>query len=159
MGSRRAEPVDFDDPKGMLQFITGPLGLEKINYCIVGAETASTGTRHFQIYIQFKNQRSGRAVLNAFNRAELYPHIEKARASPLKNKEYCSKEGNYAEFGTIPTGAHQLKGNLLDMLEDYLYLDNNHAIYNGCVMTCETTKRDVVEAMMRHIMMDNDYLI
>lgn len=63
-------------------------------YLICGFETApTTGTKHVQGYISFKNARSFNSV-----RMSIGGHVEVAKGSAEENFKYCSKEGNFLEF-------------------------------------------------------------
>lgn len=71
---------------------------EEMNYLIYGKETApTTGRVHWQSYVEFKNQKT-------FNQAKRClpdrAHLEVARGSKEQNKAYCSKEGDFKEFGS-----------------------------------------------------------
>lgn len=68
------------------------------NYTIYGFEIGEQGTKHLQGYAQMKKQKRFLSIVKFFNNRA---HIEKANGSPEQNKAYCSKEGNYKEFGTI----------------------------------------------------------
>lgn len=65
-----------------------------------------THTEHIQAYLQFKEAKSFETIKKIFEKA----HIEKAKGSPLDNKEYCSKDETRKpdtkvyEFGEIPKG-------------------------------------------------------
>lgn len=101
-----------------------------LEYAIYGFETASTGTKHIQGYIYFKNARSWSSVLKSITFDDLIkPHLEIAKGSPSQNRVYCSKENQFHEFGKLPSqGARSdlqiiredLKNGkkLKDMLED-----------------------------------------
>lgn len=73
----------------------------KLRYLVYGREVApSTGTVHYQGYIYFHNPQR-------FNTVRNHPgletaHIEVAKGSPEQNRAYCTKEGNFKEFGEIP---------------------------------------------------------
>lgn len=73
----------------------------RVRYLIYGRETApTTGTRHLQGYIYFKNPQR-------LDYVRKYPcleraHFEPARGSPLQNREYCSKGKDFEEFGDLP---------------------------------------------------------
>lgn len=70
------------------------------SYVVCGKEVApSTGTLHLQGYVYFKSQRafsSVKALLG--DRA----HIEAAKASAKKNRDYCTKDGVWFEHGEMP---------------------------------------------------------
>lgn len=68
-------------------------------YLICGREVCpTTGTRHLQGYIYFKNPRSFNGVREICDRA----HWQKAKGNSEQNREYCTKEGDYFESGIIP---------------------------------------------------------
>ena len=67
---------------------------------MLGYETGSNGTRHIQGYVVFINNcRFNRAKSNICLRA----HLELARGTHLEASAYCKKDGNYEEFGELPT--------------------------------------------------------
>nr|QTE03329.1 MAG: replication-associated protein [Anser anser CRESS-DNA-virus sp.] len=70
-------------------------------YCIFGFEMGENETPHIQGYIYFENPREMKGIKKkVFPRA----HLEIARGSPEQNYEYCSKDGEYYEFGEKPSG-------------------------------------------------------
>lgn len=77
-----------------------------IRYLAYGEETCpSTGKPHHQGIIIFHNERNskkqiGKLFLTETNSAP--QHVEIMRASFETNKRYCSKEGQYHEFGDKP---------------------------------------------------------
>lgn len=68
-------------------------------YAILGREVGEQGTSHIQGYISFT-----RAYRFATIKNRLLPraHIEVAAGSPDSNRRYCSKDGNFEEFGVWP---------------------------------------------------------
>lgn len=70
-------------------------------YLIVGRETAETGTSHLQCYCYFKHARPLKKIAEIIRRA----HIESAKGSPQQNRTYCSKAGDFSEYGDCPVGA------------------------------------------------------
>ena len=69
-------------------------------YLVVGKEVCpKTGRPHLQGYVYYKNPRSWNSVKKSLpNRC----HLENAIASAIKNYEYCSKDGEYYEYGEMP---------------------------------------------------------
>lgn len=68
-------------------------------YAIIGREVGEQGTPHLQGYIRFK-----RAYRFSTVKDRHLPrcHVEVARGSPRQNRDYCSKGGNFTEFGELP---------------------------------------------------------
>lgn len=73
----------------------------RVRYAIVGLETApSTGTQHFQGYISFTGTRSFNSIKGLIGERS---HLEAAKGSAEQNQTYCRKEGDYEEFGVLPS--------------------------------------------------------
>lgn len=69
----------------------------KVKYLIIGSEIApTTGTPHFQMYIEFINP----ATFNQLKKRFPTAHIQASDGSAENNVVYCKKENNYIEFGT-----------------------------------------------------------
>lgn len=77
-------------------------------YMIYGFEEGTeTHTRHIQGYIQLKKYRRFNSIRKDFNGKA---HIEETRGSPEQNKVYCSKEGDFIEYGTMAVkGSNRVK--------------------------------------------------
>jgi len=75
---------------------------DESQYAIVGREVGESGTRHLQGYIMFKRAYRFQTIKDRF-----LPrcHIEVAAGSPGSNRLYCSKDGEFREFGQIPGGS------------------------------------------------------
>lgn len=72
---------------------------ENFRYLIFGREVApTTGTPHLQGYIYYKHQRTISAIIKKLKGI----HLEPTYGSPGQNQKYCSKDGNYEEYGTPP---------------------------------------------------------
>lgn len=83
-----------------------------ITYCIVGEETCpTTGKKHFQCYVYYKNPRECSTVIREFSPR----HVEIARGSPEQNQTYCSKETVIFEHGELPS---QGERHDLDLIRD-----------------------------------------
>lgn len=75
--------------------------LEGLNYAylIIGIETSPTTlTPHLQCYVYLKNAITLKSLKKKIPRA----HIEPAKGSPQQNRDYCSEDGLYYEYGTLP---------------------------------------------------------
>lgn len=69
-------------------------------YAVFGQEvTPTTGRRHLQGYVSFKNPRSGDSVKKDINDKV---HLEVAKGNAEQNRTYCTKEGKFEEFGELP---------------------------------------------------------
>lgn len=69
-----------------------------LRYLIIGSETApTTGTKHYQIYLETKKKMTITGLKKLLNSAS--PHIEIARGTAEENKEYCTKEELLYEWG------------------------------------------------------------
>lgn len=85
-------------------------------YVIVGNEKGENGTEHYQGYVYFKEAKTFSSLKKKLPRA----HIEAAVASPSKNEEYCSKQGNiFLKHGEIPRqGARSNIGEVKEKLKE-----------------------------------------
>ncbi len=87
-------------------------------YLIYGKESASTGTPHLQGYAQLTARTRFNKVREHFIRLGFAgTHIERARGSADQNIVYCSKDGEFKEYGTRPT-TKQGKRTDLERLRD-----------------------------------------
>lgn len=67
-------------------------------YLVVGKEVGDEGTPHLQAYIVFPNGKSLKSVKKLIPRA----HLEPAKGDSRHNRDYCTKDGNFEEFGERP---------------------------------------------------------
>lgn len=73
-------------------------------YAVAGVEHApSTGRVHLQGFLYFKNALRLQGVRMAAGQTLAGAHFEGAGGSPLQNREYCTKEGKFAEYGECPS--------------------------------------------------------
>lgn len=74
-------------------------------YSIYGKEAApTTGTPHLQGYLHFKKKCYWSAVKKLF---PLNGRIIPADGNATQNRTYCSKDGDFVEFGTCPLDGNQ----------------------------------------------------
>jgi len=72
---------------------------KRCRYIVYGREIApETGTPHLQGYVYYECARQRKAVAKMFPRA----HVDVANGSASQNYTYCTKEGNFFEFGDRP---------------------------------------------------------
>lgn len=70
-------------------------------YKIWGKETApTTGTKHLQGYLYFTNPRAFNGVKSLFGDTGV--HLEAAKGNSWQNREYCTKEDDFEEWGVTP---------------------------------------------------------
>lgn len=74
---------------------------ESVLYIVYGRETGSEGTRHLQGYLRAKNPRSFTWFKGIIGERA---HIEPSKGSPAQNRKYCTKDGDFEEYGQIPPG-------------------------------------------------------
>nr|QWY79447.1 MAG: replication-associated protein [Cressdnaviricota sp.] len=68
-------------------------------YLVFGRETCpNTGRQHWQGFVSYKNRQYFSHLKKDFPGA----HFTRARGSAQENYDYCSKDGNFREFGTRP---------------------------------------------------------
>lgn len=67
-------------------------------YCVFGFETGKNGTPHMQGFLYFKNPVYMSHVKELLPRA----HLEYSKGTPQENYDYCTKDGDFYEFGKRP---------------------------------------------------------
>lgn len=83
-----------DEFQGILQIVR-----RDARYFCIGRERGSQGTSHLQGYISFRKRINFNAVRDLIcPRA----HFEVAKGNARKNREYCSKDGDFEEGGESP---------------------------------------------------------
>jgi hypothetical protein len=74
---------------------------ERICYLVCGCERGESGTPHLQGFVQFDRKISIAGIKKLFGSDRL--HLEVRRGTPEQATEYCKKENDYFEFGSIRT--------------------------------------------------------
>lgn len=88
----------------------------RIRYAIVGKEVGPSGTPHLQGYCSLSSKLSLKAI-----RELLSPrgHYEVARGNEEQNFTYCSKDGDFVEYGTrSKQGKRSDLDDIADMIKD-----------------------------------------
>ena len=85
-------------------------------YLIFGREVGANGTPHLQGFAWFTSQRSLAAARLAIGPA----HMTKAKGTPAQNRVYCSKDGDFEEFGELAQVTSQGKRSDFVDLKDWL---------------------------------------
>lgn len=67
-------------------------------YMVCGEETGESGTPHLQGYLHLENAKSLSGMKLIHPRA----HWEPARGTPQEASDYCKKDGQFTERGTLP---------------------------------------------------------
>lgn len=81
-------------------------------YLIYGKEVAGTGTPHLQGYIYFENAKSFSKVQKIMPRGT---HLETQKGTAVEASDYCKKENEFKEFGTLPA---QGKRSDIDLIKE-----------------------------------------
>lgn len=89
------------------------VGRQLATYVVIGDEVGENGTRHLQGYAEFPN----RLRFNQFR--ELLPnyHIEARRGDSTQASDYCKKDGNYEEYGTLSVSRQGNRTDIDDLHE------------------------------------------
>lgn len=80
-------------------------------YFIVGKEVGEQGTPHLQGYFRSKIRHDYASVKEQL--LDRRCHVEKARGTAKRNREYCSKAGDYIEEGRRPEGSDRKSRDVL----------------------------------------------
>jgi hypothetical protein len=76
-------------------------GDERVCYLVCGEESGESGTPHLQGFVQFERKITVAGIKRLFGSTRY--HVEVRRGTPEQAAEYCKKENNYFEFGSIRT--------------------------------------------------------
>lgn len=72
-----------------------------MSYVIYGREIApTTQSTHLQGYLELPKKLTLRRVKAMFLEMKEKPHLEIAKGSQKQNQDYCSKDGDWEEYGT-----------------------------------------------------------
>lgn len=77
---------------------------QESKYWIIGREVGESGTPHLQGYASLRGRHSFDHVRNKLGTR---CHVERARGTARQNREYCCKDGNFTEGGSIHEGGNK----------------------------------------------------
>jgi hypothetical protein len=102
---------------GETQLLSDLFVSEHVSYAIFGREISQTGTPHLQGYVHFSDRKE-------FNQAKSLLgsrcHLEVSRGTPKEASDYCKKDGDFTEFGSLNADSQQGKRNDWERLRDFL---------------------------------------
>lgn len=81
-------------------------------YLVFGFETGKNGTPHIQGYVYSQEAKTISSLKRFLPRA----HLEKANGTPKQNRDYCTKDGEYYEFGSLPEQGKITYSQLVDVM-------------------------------------------
>lgn len=71
------------------------------DYLVYGNERGANGTPHYQGYVIMKTPRTLKQMKELLRTA----HLEQRKGTHKQASDYCKKEGDFYEFGTLPLSA------------------------------------------------------
>lgn len=111
------------------------INFAKTKYLIIAFEEGEKEhTKHIQGFVHFENPQHFENVRKLLiNNDGTFGYLEEAKGNDSQNKLYCSKQGNYIEYGTIEK---EEKANLSELFKDieenklsYIELCKKYAYY------------------------------
>lgn len=96
---------------------------ENTNWYVMGQEVApTTGTKHIHLLFESKERTFLRSLINK----QLFDHIEPVKSSIIDAYNYCIKDGDIEEWGTIPykgiTNVKKKNDKVKTMMKEYMEL-------------------------------------
>lgn len=88
----------------VLRNLGDDVGTNGLRYLVWGREIGETGTYHLQGFVVFDSRKRLRTVKEIIGHRA---HCEVARGTSVQAADYAKKDGDYDEFGNLPTGRRQ----------------------------------------------------
>lgn len=85
----------------------------KCNYLILGFEVGESGTPHIQGYVEFENAKTLTATKKLISSRV---HLESRRGTAKQASEYCKKDSEFQEYGTLSTQG--CRTDIVDAIDD-----------------------------------------
>jgi len=73
---------------------------DTVRYLVYGREVGENGTPHLQGFVWFTTQRTLQLVKQAIGQRA---HVQVCRGTAVQNRTYCTKDGDFEEFGELGT--------------------------------------------------------
>lgn len=70
----------------------------RVSYLLFGYEVGESGTRHLQGYVEYARSKRFHIIKRAISER---CHLEARRGTAQEAADYCKKDGDYEEFGTM----------------------------------------------------------
>lgn len=104
-----------DEEEALLCVLAGD---DDVEYIVWGREVGRQGTPHFQGYVCFVQRKRLRQLrlMFALDGPSRF-HFESARGTPVQASDYCKKDGDYEEFGSLPANGARI--NPYDQFRDW----------------------------------------
>lgn len=101
-------------------------------YAIIGKEKApTTGTAHLQGYIHCEKKQYRRTMATAIKKRDgtcIWSYLQPAVGSELQNRDYCSKSGDFKEYGALTvTDQREVdkKNHVVTVMKDWMSLSKD----------------------------------
>lgn len=102
-------------------------------YAIIGKEIApTTGTQHLQGYIHLEKKQYRRTIATAIKKKKdgtcIWSYLQPAVGSEFQNREYCSKSGDYKEYGALTVTDQKevdKKNHVVTVMKDWMSLSKD----------------------------------
>jgi len=98
----------------------------------------STKKVHWQSYIYFTNAKT----FSSMKKKLLTSHIEISRGSPLENKNYCSKDGDFIEIGDLPIGG-KISAEELKNMSNLEIIERDARCHNAYIKARDLLNADI----------------
>lgn len=118
-----ADMFQLEALAGVLQRSKNYAGGPHLDYLIFAFECGEQGTWHIQGYCFFKNVIRRKQMSRYLKTAYVAP----AKGTPEQNYDYVTKDGNFLEWGSLPTKGRLTWDKIVEVMKDP---KSNPSLYN-----------------------------